>query len=129
MTISLILTAQIPSGKNQIKERFINGRKIRYPNKRFVAWREEAGFEIMQQKAKWPTHTKMALPLLGDLVVTISYRTLDKTTRDLPGMQDALWHLLGYLNLIEDDGQIKGVTWEYPWRTEGPCIELQLEQK
>lgn len=30
--------------------------------------------------------------------------------------------------MIKDDGQIKGVTWEYPWRMEGPCVELEIAQ-
>ena len=103
-----------------------------YAKPRFANWREHAAYEILQQKATWPTKQKMMLPLLGDLVVTISYREIVKVpangTRDLPGMQDALWHLFTYCGLIENDGQIKGMTWMYPWRTEGPCVEMEIHQ-
>jgi hypothetical protein len=108
----ITLSAQIPSGKNQIKETFVRGKKVRYPDQRFVAWREMAGLEVLQQKARWPTALKMALPLRGDLAMAVSYCPQDKTLRDLPGMLDALCHLLGYLELIEDDGQIKSLQWE-----------------
>jgi len=127
MKLVLTLSDQIPSGKNAMGVRR-DGRH--YPRKRFEDWRDQAGYEIMLQKAKWPMLVRDALPLTGDLVVTISYRELlpvpAKGTRDLPGCLDALWHLLTHMNLIENDGQIKGLTWQYPWRTEGPCVILEV---
>jgi len=126
--LTFSLTEQMPSGKNRIKETFVRGKKIRYPDARFKAWRATASVEIMQQKRTWSQQQKMALPLRNDIYVTISYRALDKRRRDIPGMLDALWHLLEYAEIIEDDAQIKGVTWDYPWRTEGPCMEMELCQ-
>ena len=126
--LKLVLIGQIPSGKNQVEEHWRQGKKVRHGNARFTAWREAAGKEILLQKATWPTALKMALPLLGDLAVCISYRPLDKTQRDIDGMQSALWHLLEHMELIENDGQIKGLTWVYPWRTEGPCVEMEIQQ-
>lgn len=125
--VNITLTDQIPSGKNAMGIRR-DGRH--YPKKRFVQWREQAAYEILQQKMTWTTKQKMLLPLMGDLVVTISYREVVLVpaggTRDLPGCLDALWHLLAYCGLIENDGQIKGMTWLYPWRTDGPCVEMEL---
>lgn len=129
MTLTIVLDAQIPSGKNAIKEHYDGrGKKVRHGNDRFTAWRETAGKEILLQKTKWPLVLKMALPLTGDLIMTVSYRPLDKTQRDIDGMLSALQHLLETMELIEHDGQIKGVTWDYPWRTEGPCVVLELRQ-
>jgi Holliday junction resolvase RusA-like endonuclease len=71
--------------------------------------------------------TKMLLPLSGPLTMHVSYRPLDGRRRDLTGMTDALYHLLEWCEIIEDDGQIKGLTWEHPWRTEGPCAVVTLE--
>src|SRR6185436_19851969 len=102
--LTFSLTEQMPSGKNRIKETFVRGKKIRYPDARFKAWRATASVEIMQQKRTWSQQQKMALPLRNDIYVTISYRALDKRRRDIPGMLDALWHLLEYAEIIEDDG-------------------------
>jgi hypothetical protein len=130
MILELALTDQLPSGKNAIKETYINGKKIRYPNKRFKGWRDAAATEIIIQRAKWPTALKMALPLRGDLIMTVSYRELipvpARGDRDVTGMQDALQHLLEYCEVIENDGQIKSLTWGYPWRIEGPCAIICL---
>ena len=123
------LASQIPSGKNQ-QERVYNkdiGRYMAIPNKRFELWRDEAGHEILSQKGKWPAAIRLRLPINVPLVAHISYRPLDQRVRDLPGMQDALWHLLEWSHTVLDDKFIKGVTWEYPYRTEGPCVMLRLE--
>ena len=121
--MKLILTEQIPSGKNAMGVRR-DGRH--YPNARFESWRSIAVCELMKQKVKLPLMQHMQLPLLGDVTVTISYRPFDNTVRDLPGMLDALWHLLTHAQIIQNDGQIKGVNWAYPWRTEGPCVEMEI---
>lgn len=132
MTLSITLTDQIPSGKNVIKERFVHGKKIRYPNARFETWRRTAGYEIVKQRAAWLLAVKGILPLKGDLSLTVSYRELVPVPangdRDITGMTDALQHLLEYMEIIEDDGQIHGLVWQYPWRTEGPCVEMEIQQ-
>ena len=126
MKLIISLTDSIPSGKNQVADHYVRGKKIRHGNDRFTQWKETAGKELLVQKTKWPLALRMALPLTGDLIMTVSYRPLDKTPRDVDGMQSALQHLLETMELIENDGQIKGLTWEYPWRTEGPCVVLTL---
>lgn len=124
--MTIVLTDQIPSGKNAMG---ITKQGRHYAKPRFESWRSIASFEIMKQKVQWPLATHAALPLLGDLTAQISYRTFDNTLRDLPGMLDALWHLLTHTNIIQNDGQIKGVTWEHPWRTEGPCVEMEIAKR
>ena len=128
MKLLISLDTQIPSGKNSIKESWRDGKKVRHGNDRFTVWRETSGKEILLQKTRWPVALRMALPLTGDLVMTISYRPLDKICRDMDGMLSVMQHLLEHMKLIENDGQIKGLTWEYPWRTEGPCVMLDVKQ-
>lgn len=127
--LTIELTDQIPSGKNAIKERYVNGRKIRYPNKRFVSWRSLAGHEVLVQRSKMPFVVKGSLPLTGPLKLTVYYRELEPVpangTRDASGMLDALQHLLEYCDIIQNDGQIKEVAWRQA--TRGPCIIIQLE--
>ena len=50
-------------------------------------------------------------PLKGPLVMTVQYVPQDQRTRDIPGMTDAVCHLLEYCGLIEDDGQIQSLYW------------------
>ena len=50
-------------------------------------------------------------PLNGPLVMNVQYVSLDRRTRDIPGMVDALFHLLEFCGLIEDDGQIQSLYW------------------
>ena len=80
----------------------------------------------------WLLAVKGILPLKGDLSLTVSYRELVPVPangdRDITGMTDALQHLLEYMEIIEDDGQIHGLVWQYPWRTEGPCVEMEIQQ-
>ncbi len=123
--LKLILTDQIPSGKNA---QAVTRTGRHYARPRFASWRSIAAHEVLVQKTKLTVAQHLRLPLFGDLTATISYRAFDNVLRDLPGMQDALWHLLTHCNIIENDGQIKGVTWQYPWRTEGPCVEMEIRQ-
>lgn len=132
--LTLVLTAQIPSGKNAIRETFVRGKKIRYPTARFKRWREQAAVEILQQRARWPVELKLSLPLRGRLVATIAYCEREPVpagrVRDVPGMMDALWHLLDWVELVEDDGQIRDVTWREIERGDPqhnqPCLVLRL---
>ena len=45
------------------------------------------------------------------LFILIHYWPGDKRTRDVPGMVDALWHVLQKVGFVEDDSQFKHVEW------------------
>lgn len=119
-SVEFRLSAQIPSGKNAIRETYIHGGKVRYPNQRFTKWRKEAAVEIMQQK-----HTGPRWPLKGQLSATISYCPMDCRLRDVPGMMDALWHLLEHCGIVEDDGQLQDVTWKRD-EMQSYCVDLTI---
>jgi len=127
--LRIILEDQLPSGKTSGTEIGYrkNGSRYMRPSDRFVAWRNKAEKEILLQRHGWPTALKMALPLRVPLVMTVSYRPFDNRTRDVPGMVDALFHLLEHVGLVENDGLIQGLLWAYPWRTEGPGAIFTLE--
>lgn len=109
MTFSL--TAQLPSGKNQVGITTRDGRIRRFPNQRFTDWRRQAAKEVMTQvKAK-------EKPLRGRCHLQVHYTPADQRRRDLSGMLDALFHLCEYCGLLEDDNQIQTMTW---WRLPGP---------
>jgi len=102
--IRFSLTAPLPSGKNQVGIAWRNGKVIRYPNKRFVQWREQAGKELLAQ-------VKNRMPLMGTLHMSVSYWPPDRVRRDVPGMLDALFHLLEHCWIVKDDSQISDVQW------------------
>ena len=114
-SLSFILNDQIPSGKNQIRIAASRGKIYKYPDKRFVEWRQKAAADILKQRRTWTTNDKMKLPLRGPLKMIVGYRELKKVpgggTRDITGMCDAIQHLMEYCELIENDGQIKELSW------------------
>lgn len=83
---------QIPSGKNAIT---ITRTGKRFPNKRFIEWREVSiKFVNVRQ-----------IPIDYPVSIIVNYWTGDKRRRDVPGMIDALWHLLEVKR--DRDGSIK----------------------
>lgn len=108
--MTFYLTGQIPSGKNQVQVRGVWNPKTRkhryhkYPNARFETWRARAMSQLMQQGIQRHTYT---IPL----GVEIAYTPGDRRVRDIPGMMDALWHVLQKVGFVDDDKQFRAVIW------------------
>ena len=105
--MTFTLAGQLPSGKNAVK---ITRKGHRYPNERFVMWREES---IKQLNPQVSTYARegACLPLQSTITIECEYTPGDRRTRDVPGMLDALLHLIVKAGLVVDDGQVWGVTW------------------
>lgn len=97
------LKGQLPSGKNQVQLLWRNGRMIKYPNKTFKSWREAA----VQQLQPCPVK-----PLTEPVELTCCYWPGDLRTRDVSGQLDAIFHLLVYGKVLEDDGLVHNVSWK-----------------
>ena len=122
--LTFTLRDAIPSGKNQIGIAYQRGKMIRFPNKRFKDWRNQASKEVLAQVS---LHKK---PLVGPLVCVADYVPQDQRRRDLPGLADAIWHLLEYTGLIEDDSQIVDLHWHsYKQDIAAPCLKVTLTEK
>ncbi len=135
MPLFVRLMGQIPSGKNQIKIAFIRGRMMRYPEPKFKAWRLKAYQELQNHRRGYPI-------LRDQAKVTVKYWPGDLIRRDVPGMIDALCHLLEWcpvhgkkkdpncqLPAIADDSLLA----HWYWRTmeldrENPRIEFTIER-
>jgi len=105
----LRLKGQIPSGKNAIQLRAVKTKTgknfiMKYPNKRFIAWRKEAMEQLMPQLKG----IEETLPIDCSCNVVIDYTSADLRRRDAPGMIDALWHLLEQLGVVTDDKHLGG---------------------
>jgi Holliday junction resolvase RusA-like endonuclease len=99
--IEFHLPGQLPSGKNAVQ---ITRTGRRYPGDRFKKWRQEMFLMMGSQNVPVPL---LAKPLFMEVVYTPS----DKRRRDVPGMVDAILHLLEKWGLVADDAWIKGLRW------------------
>ncbi len=95
------LKGQIPSGKNAI---IITRSGQRFPTARFKKWREDAMKQMM-------AIGNLKVPADWNPVVDIIYTPGDRRRRDVPGMVDALWHVMEKFGLVDDDARLRNVRW------------------
>ena len=100
--MTLALVGNLCSGKNAVK---ITRSGHHYPGKRFKAWRDEAMLQLKSQVI----HNKLTPGCPVHLKV--EHWPGDARTRDVSGMTDALFHLLVYAGVLEDDGLVFDLTW------------------
>lgn len=100
--IRFTLTGQIPSGKNSV---IVTRSGMRFPAKRFKLWREDA---FKQLDAQVPN---VKVPEDWDPLVRVKYRPGDLRRRDVPGMIDALYHLLEKYGTVDDDARLRNIQW------------------
>jgi Holliday junction resolvase RusA-like endonuclease len=115
--ISFELKGQIPSGKNAV---MITRKGRRYPNKRFKAWRDDAIYQL----------TQFDVPAIdGHVLLIVDYVPGNQIRRDVPGMLDAICHLLEYTGIVSDDAQVKNVQWhQWPLDREHPKCRVTIEE-
>lgn len=92
------ISGQCPSGKNSV---IVTRTGQRFPSKRFKEWRDKALAELALQK-------KPAMPIDKPVHVDVYYSTADNRRRDMPGLLDALWHVLERANIVTDDTFLGG---------------------
>ena len=108
-SVTLALTGQLPSGKNQVQLSFRNGTVHKYPNKTFTNWRATAHVQLLEQVSQYG----LRIPTITTPVrLTVEYWPGDARTRDISGQLDALFHLLVYAKVLKDDGLVHDVTWK-----------------
>ena len=113
--IKFTLLGQLPSGKNAVK---ITRTGHRYPGKRFALWRENAQFMVPKQ----------TLPYDEPLRITVEYYHGDLRRRDVPGMLDAILHLLEHGKFLTDDKHIVECMWTHRGLDRGlPRAEIKIE--
>ena len=119
------LFGQMPSGKNQVK---ITRTGHRYPDKRFVAWRKDALLQL-QKPCEQYRQEGVYLPLGSTISLKCIYTPGDRRVRDVPGILDALCHLLMQANIVEDDGLIRNVEWiERVMDRKHPALQFSLTE-
>jgi Holliday junction resolvase RusA-like endonuclease len=119
MIISLRLTDQIPSGKNCLIVRR-DGRRV--PRARFRLWRDDAVRELAIQVMRY----RQRLPLRVPVHIEAIYAPQDRRRRDLPGMLDAVCHVLERAGIIEDDAQVTSLVWRPAMSSQAVCLRLTI---
>src|SRR5690349_13106296 len=76
--VTIALTGQLPSGKNQVQQLWRNGKVWRYPNATFKTWRDRAAREVLMQ-------ARPAVPLSAPIRLTCDYWPGDSIVRDVSG--------------------------------------------
>lgn len=108
------LEGQMPSGKNSVT---ITRTGHRFPNKRFVIWRDNAFRQLERQRVP-KNH-----PFTGPCIVEVGYTAGDRRRRDVPGMIDALCHLMERYGLVKDDSQL--IEWHWA-QIEGDAAGIRV---
>jgi Holliday junction resolvase RusA-like endonuclease len=119
--LAIRLSDQIPSGKNHVR---ITRAGRRYPTPRFAQWRASAYSQVRAQLISQPSWREW--PRQASMSLTVYYRPRDRRRRDVPGMLDALLHLLERAEVIEDDAQVKTVSWVSALKSQVPCVILAI---
>lgn len=136
-SLRAVLTGQMPSGKNQIQMSAPSAGVIRrFPKASFEQWRGTSYSQLDRQRGAW-------VKLLTPARVIVRYTPGDLIGRDVPGMMDALWHLLEWcpihrkkkdcrgrgcrLPFVYDDNLLVSPAWELlPLDRENPKLELEI---
>lgn len=115
MTLTFILKGQVMSGKNHMQ---ITRTGRHYPTKRWAAWRDlQVQLVLYTYDAHKLTRPLITTPCSAKIVFTHA----DKRRRDVPGMLDALCHVLERAGVVKDDSLI--VNWDVQTNLP-PCREL-----
>lgn len=109
MVLTFHLTGQTLSGKNHMQ---IARNGTHYPLPRWAAWRDEHVLAVRHSASRQvPVGSgSKPFPLTGLLKATVSLTHADKRKRDVPGMLDALCHVLERAGVVKDDSLI--VQWD-----------------
>lgn len=136
-TFRFVLLGQMPSGKGGLKIAYVNGRVMKYPKKRFKDWRADAYQQLSKQRAGRPTLNAPSF------FVAARYTPCDRRRRDVPGIEDALCHLLEWCPChgrkivkggceqrhLKDDSMLEHWTWEkMPIDRDNPRLEIEITE-
>lgn len=119
----LVIVGQMPSGKTSgVKEGYTKtGKKYRYPNARFKAWRELAVGDLLKQ---WKD-----VPVTEPVRLYCQYWPGDRRTRDVPGIEDAMLHALVKAGVLKDDGLAYDILWyRQPMNRKGAKVLITVQE-
>lgn len=119
-SVRIVLNLQCKSGKNGVKT---TRKGVRYPTPAFKAWRALCLDAIEKQGHSGAN-------LQGKLDCVINYTPGNLIRRDVPGMMDAIFHVIERAEIVQDDAKIcHAVKWfEHPLDRKNPKVEIFLQE-
>lgn len=112
---------KLPGGKNAMSIDPRSGRH--YANERFEIWRAAAMTQILNQRPAGPA-------IFVPCRVKVDYTPGDLIGRDVPGMMDALWHVLERAKIIVNDKLLEDVQWNrHDLDRENPVTAIEIVEK
>src|SRR3990167_10815937 len=113
--MKLKISGQLKSGKNNMGI----SRERHYPLKAWAEWRDRVVGEIWTQYE--------GAPLGAQCRISVRYWAGDRRRRDVPGMEDALWHCLERAGVIADDKLFMETHFYSNYDKENPRAEVEIE--
>ena len=126
MTFTIVLP-DMCSGKNSIT---VTRTGHRYPTKRFQVWRDA----VVDRLQEYAIIENRYIGFRGvfnpkcPLRCSIIYTPNDRRTRDIPGMEDAIYHCLERAGVIANDGLIKCSSFTTMKLAKEVRLEISLEE-
>ena len=118
MSINMKIYGQCPSGKNAI---IVTRSGLRIPGKRFSEWRTLALHQIQNiQKIG-------LLRIDSPCSITIDYWSGDRRRRDVPGIIDAIYHVLEKAEIVTDDRYLGGDGCKQVFNNHGQSEDPRVE--
>lgn len=118
--LHLFLANQLPGGKNRVHT---TRSGHRYPEARFVAWRQDALFELQTQ-----LQGVQGLPYRHPVALQVVYCAKDRRRRDLDAMLGTLGHLLERAGVLADDSLIQALEWQPTGQAKAPCVHMTVKR-
>ena len=118
-----LFIGQPRSGKNNMMIAPRTGHH--YPNPLFAKWSAEQILRIKQQKGRPGIMFTQNTPVLS---FSVEYWPGDARKRDMPGIMDAIFHVLERAEIVQDDAYFKNcLGWiEHPIDRLSPRLEISI---
>ena len=121
--IEFTIHSQILGGKNNV---LMTRSGHRYPNQKFAQWRDHVVSDLKQTMLE---ATDSCIYFDVPCLMRVFYWKGDLRRRDVPAMQDGLFHCFERAGLVKDDALIEQVEW-YPngLDRKNPRAEIKIEE-
>lgn len=126
MTYTFKILGNMPSGKNRIIVTR-TGHRFPDPKSRFPKWRDEALKQLAEQVYRIETVHSCPFPVTNKCKLIVDYVPGDRIVRDVPGLLDALCHVLERAGIVTNDGLIRDCEWhEFAMDREHPMVTVTI---
>lgn len=114
----ICIYGQVMGGKNNM---CVSRSGHHYPTRKWAEWRDMVVTQMVEQVFGY----RFASPCR----ITLNYWKGDRRRRDVPGMEDAIWHCLERAGIVSDDKILEEVHWIIKGiDRKNPRVEIEIEE-